>query len=184
MKDLFREYLPFLKFLGKFLGSYIVLALLYNIYLQSFDTEKFEPDSFTVLVAKQSAQILGWCDFDFKYELSHNDPSVTYCVNNTPFVRIIEGCNALSIMVLFTSFVLAFFSGWFKTIRFLVIGIIVIHILNVARIALLTLGLFYYPQYKELLHDIVFPLFIYGVVFILWVLWVNKFSDYAKANKK
>ncbi len=184
MRELFREYLPFLKFLGKFLGSYIVLTLIYNVYLKSFDTTKFEPDSFTVLVADQSAQILRWCDFEFQYAPSLNNSSMMYLVNSRPFVRIVEGCNALSIMILFVAFVLAFFSGWKKTLRFLVIGILVIHILNIIRIALLTMGLFHYPQHKELLHDIVFPVFIYGVVFGLWVLWVNKFSDYAKANKK
>jgi hypothetical protein len=30
------------------------------------------------------------------------------------------------------------------------------------------------------LHGVLFPLFIYGVVFILWVIWVSKFSLYAK----
>jgi hypothetical protein len=29
------------------------------------------------------------------------------------------------------------------------------------------------------LHGVIFPLFIYGVVFILWFFWVNYFSIYA-----
>ena len=49
-----------------------------------------------------------------------------------------------------------------------------------AFIALLSYALYYYPTYEELLHGTVFPLFIYGVVFLLWVFWVLKFSAYAK----
>jgi hypothetical protein len=38
----------------------------------------------------------------------------------------------------------------------------------------------YFPEANTILHDILFPLAIYGTVFILWVVWVNKFSFYAK----
>jgi hypothetical protein len=44
--------------------------------------------------------------------------------------------------------------------------------------------MFHYPQYQEVLHGVIFPLFIYGVVFILWIVWVNKFSSYAKKSSK
>jgi exosortase family protein XrtF len=63
---------------------------------------------------------------------------------------------------------------------FLLAGIFLIHILNVARIVILILGLLYIPEYEHVMHDVIFPLFIYGVVFVLWVIWINKFSLYAK----
>jgi hypothetical protein len=37
-----------------------------------------------------------------------------------------------------------------------------------------------FPGQVSFLHGVLFPLFIYGVVFILWVIWVSKFSLYAK----
>jgi exosortase family protein XrtF len=58
-----------------------------------------------------------------------------------------------------------------------------IFILNIFRIALLTKGLYKYPEYGTFLHDILFPLVIYGVVFVLWIIWVLKFSAYAKEKK-
>jgi len=182
LKDLFQQYLPFLKFLAKFLGTYIILTLLYNAYLKSFDESKFEPDNFTLIVANHSGQILEWVGFDIEYQLSPRDPSMMFLKDKKPFVRIVEGCNALSVMILFVAFIIAFSNGVWRTFRFLLIGVFIIHVLNVLRIALLTLGLYYYPEYKTLMHDIVFPLFIYGIVFGLWVLWVNKFSNYARKN--
>jgi exosortase family protein XrtF len=57
-----------------------------------------------------------------------------------------------------------------------------IFILNIFRIALLTIGLYKYPEYGTFLHDILFPLVIYGVVFLLWILWVIRFSLNKKQN--
>jgi len=71
-----------------------------------------------------------------------------------------------------------------QTILFIVIGSLIIHILNIVRIALLCIALYNYPDYEHILHGVVFPLIIYGVVFLLWVIWVNKFSIYVRETKK
>jgi hypothetical protein len=41
-----------------------------------------------------------------------------------------------------------------------------------------------FPKQQHLLHSVVFPLFIYGVVLLLWIIWVNKFSLYATKTVK
>jgi exosortase family protein XrtF len=83
-------------------------------------------------------------------------------------------------MILFVAFIMAFSGKLWSTIAFIFSGLLLIHVLNVLRIVLLIIGLLYYKPLENLMHDIVFPLVIYGVVFILWVIWVNKFSNYAK----
>jgi exosortase family protein XrtF len=85
-------------------------------------------------------------------------------------------------MILFAAFIVAFSSTFKRTSLFIVGGLLVIHVLNIIRIALLSLGFYYYPEHKAILHDIVFPLFIYGVVFLLWIIWVTKLSGNAKKN--
>ena len=94
--------------------------------------------------------------------------------------RIIEGCNAVSVMVLFASFVVAFSGRLKQTLLFIAAGGLLIHVLNIARIALLCVLIYRFPQHENFLHGVVFPLIIYGVVFILWIIWVNRFSGYAK----
>jgi membrane protein CcdC involved in cytochrome C biogenesis len=47
------------------------------------------------------------------------------------------------------------------------------------RIAMLSVLMYHFPG-QCLSCGVLFPLFIYGVVFILWVIWVSKFSLYAK----
>jgi membrane protein CcdC involved in cytochrome C biogenesis len=45
---------------------------------------------------------------------------------------------------------------------------------------MLSVLMYHFPGQVSFLHGVLFPLFIYGVVFILWVIWVSKFSLYAK----
>jgi hypothetical protein len=40
--------------------------------------------------------------------------------------------------------------------------------------------LYHFPEQNHLLHGVLFPALIYGSVFVLWFIWVNKFSKYAK----
>ncbi|HEX8562459.1 MAG TPA: exosortase family protein XrtF [Flavobacterium sp.] len=178
MNQYLRQYRPFFIFLLKFFGVYIVLTVVYQLYLSNFNVS-YEVDGFTKLVARQTETIL-----DLFYQ-AHIEPhpfqrSIKLSLNGDYLARIVEGCNALSVMILFTAFVVAFSGRLKHTILYILTGIIIIHILNIVRIVLLTIALLQYPEYGHFLHSVVFPLFIYGVVFVLWVIWVNKYSGYAR----
>ena len=162
----------------------MILTFIYQTYLNRFDGKNAEVDSFTQLVAEQSAAVLSW--FDSKsYTLPHlTEPTVKLFYKGKYISRIIEGCNALSVIILFISFVIAFTGKFKRTILFIVFGIVLIHVLNIGRIALLCVALYNLPQYEHLLHGVIFPLVIYGVVFLLWVIWVNKYSIYAGDTAK
>ena len=180
MKDYILKYRPFLLFLLQFFASYILLILVYQLYLNQFSIARFEVDGITQLVAAQSQQVLQSLGYTVTSINSDVEPSVIIVVDGFPLVKIIEGCNAVSVMILFASFVVAFNRGFWRTFIFILSGSIGIYVLNVLRISLLTVGLLRFPEFKEVLHDIVFPIFIYGVVFFLWILWIKKFSVYGK----
>lgn len=180
MKEYILQYKSFLLFLAKFFITYLVLSFVYQSYLNRFDQKNNEVDAFTISVANQTKAVLSLVD-DQSYTMPHlTEPSVKLFYKNKWVARIIEGCNALSVMILFVSFIIAF-SGKFKTmLLFILCGIVIIHVFNVLRIALLSMAVYHYYEYQDFLHSVVFPLFIYGVVFVLWVIWVNKYSSYAK----
>ncbi|WP_035694061.1 exosortase family protein XrtF [Flavobacterium soli] len=182
MKDIFRAYRPFLMFLGKFLLSYLILIVLYQWYLSQFDQQAFEVDGMTHLVAEQVKSVLSFFDYSISLRPYSKDASILVAVDGRSVVRIIEGCNAISVMILFAAFIVSFSRTFAKTLGFIVLGVILIHILNVLRIVLLIIGILKLPQYEHLLHGVVFPLIIYGFVFLLWVIWVNKFQSDAKKN--
>jgi len=182
LKSYFVQYRPFFIFLLKFFVTYGVLTFFYQLYLNSFDAAHFEIDGFTKFVATQTNDALLFFGQD-AYTLPHpTQPSVKLFLNEKFIARVVEGCNAMSVMILFVAFVIAFKGKWKHTILFVLAGILIIHVLNILRIALLAIALYHYPQYEHVLHGVIFPLFIYGVVFGLWVLWVQKFSLHAKAS--
>ena len=182
LKKYFITYKPFLIFLSKFLCTYLALTFAYECYLNTFDAKKHEVDNFTELVAKQTVSVLAFFHQDANETPNINEPSMKLFYKQKYVSRIIEGCNGLSVIILFVSFVVAFTGKWKHTIIFCLGGSLLIHLLNITRIALLCGLMFYFPAQEHFLHDIFFPLFIYGVVFILWVIWVNKFSVYAKKS--
>jgi exosortase family protein XrtF len=173
-----------LLFLGKFLLIYLLLTFVYESYLNQFDARKFEVDGFTQLVAQHTKNAMLFFNFDGNIAPNTKEPAVNLFYNQRHMARIIEGCNGLSVVILFISFVFAF-SGKIKTtVLYIIGGILIIYILNVARIALLSILLYSFPEQEHILHGVLFPLFIYGVVFLLWIIWVNKFSKYATKTAK
>lgn len=166
-------------FLGKFTLTYLLLTFIYQLYLNQFDAKANEVDGFTQLVAQQCKQVLLLFN-DSHTEFHPTQPSVKLFYHDKFVARIIEGCNALSVIILFIAFVVAFTGKWRPTILFIIGGSVLIHFLNISRIALLAVALYHHPEWEPVLHGVIFPLFIYSVVFMLWVIWVNKFSLYAK----
>lgn len=176
MKAYFIKYRLFIQFLGVFLASYILLIAIYQLYLNQFDAGNFEVDGITQIVAQQTKFVLELFGYMVNLSPHPNDPSVVVTVDKTPVVRIIEGCNAISVMILFVAFILAFSKGFLKTFVFAITGLVIIHVLNIIRISILTIGFMKLPEYKHILHGVVFPLIIYGTVFFLWIFWVTKFK--------
>jgi len=184
LKNLLLQYKAFLLFLGKFLVSYLLLTIAYQSYLNQFNEAKSEVDSFTQVVAAQTETVLKWVDSNAYIEVNPAEPSIKVLFQHKYVIRIIEGCNALSVIILFVAFLIAFSGKFLNTILFAAAGSLLIHILNITRIALLAIALYHYPKAEPMLHGVVFPLIIYGIVFLLWVIWVNKFSFYATTAVK
>ena len=143
------------------------------MYLDKSQDGKYYPDYFTHVVAKQSSELIEWMGYSSKIEPHELEASQKLFVNKEYMVRIVEGCNAASIIILFISFIIAFAEKFKKTLLFLLGGGLLIYIVNLIRIAVLTIMYYEYPQYQEMLHSVVFPAIIYGMVFLLWMLWVK-----------
>jgi len=141
------------------------------------DGSKFYPDYFTNLVAKQSRSLLESADYRAKIIPHPNEPSIKLIINEKYVARIVEGCNSISVIILFVSFIIAFAGKLKTTILYLFVGSVLIYIANLVRVAILSAGLYHYPWRKDILHTVIFPAIIYGMVCLLWMLWVNRFAN-------
>ena len=156
---------------------YGVLTMSYKLYLDYSFSSKFYPDYVTNLVAKQSKSLIETIGYKSQILPHPNEASMKLMINNKFVARIIEGCNSISIIILFVSFIFAY-AGKFKTTLFyLLFGCVMIYIVNLLRIVILSVGLYHYPWRREILHSVIFPLIIYGLVFLLWMFWVNRFVN-------
>ncbi|PKA82494.1 exosortase family protein XrtF [Ulvibacter sp. MAR_2010_11] len=173
MKALFQKYKTVIRFVVLFLGSYVLLSICYAVYLQLSKGGAFTPDFITNLVAKQSSAIIGGFGYEALVQPSITEPIMELYVNGKYLARIIEGCNSLSIIILFMAFVIAFAEKFKKTLLFLFGGAVLIYAVNIVRIVILAVSLYHFPEHKEILHGVVFPGLIYGMVFLLWMLWVR-----------
>lgn len=183
MRELFRKYKTVTRFVLTFVMVYGLLSLAYKFYLKFSDGSQFYPDYMTYMVALQSEDLLEIFGYNTQVVPHPDEPSMKLIVNGNYLARIVEGCNAVSVIVLFVSFVIAFSGRWKETVLFAFTGSVLIYVVNLLRIVVLTMGLYHYPWKAEVLHQVVFPGIIYGMVFLLWIFWVNRFSKMKKGHE-
>lgn len=180
MKKLLIKYKTVVKFILTFLIVYVFFSVLYHFYLGISDGLKYYPDYVTHLVAEQTENLINVFGYN-TLVLPHPDElSMKVIVNGKYIARVIEGCNAVSVIILFISFVMAFSGKLKTTLLFILSGSVLIYVANLFRITFFTIAIYHYPEKQAILHDVLFPLVIYGFVFLLWIFWVNRFSNLKK----
>lgn len=169
-------------FLVKFFGTYFLLFAIYATYLHNSQIKenRFQCSSLTAKVADQTVSLLNVFGYNVTSIQHEAEMSVKLLVGNQYIARVIEGCNSMSIIILFVSFIIAFAGPKKATIVYVIIGSLLIYVINILRIGFLTMMLYKYPKEQLILHNLVFPAIIYGATFLLWVVWVQKFSHYKK----
>lgn len=158
------------------MGSYFIFSVLYSWYLNISVNSNYYPDYFTQIVALQSEAVIEAFGYSSKIMIHPNEASLKLFVNDIFLARIVEGCNSISIIILFTSFILSFFAKFKITFFYILSGAVIIYCANILRVVILAIGIYEYPQHTSFMHSIVFPLIIYGTVFLLWIFWVWLFS--------
>ena len=169
-------------FLIKFFATYFILAGIYSIYLKQTQQkgDLFTCSPLTKTVANHvqiTSQMLG---YDAYVEQHTQELSMKFVLNGKYVSRIIEGCNSVSIIILFLSFIIAFSGSVKATILFGLFGSILIYFVNLLRIIALSILYYKFPKQQEYLHDLLFPAIIYGLTFILWITWVKFYSNISK----
>ncbi len=164
-------------FLLKFLGTYFLMVFLYVSYLNF--TQKtapdFKVDPITEMVAKQTVYLLNFLNINAFTDQHTAELSYRLFVKDKYVATIVEGCNAISVIILFIAFIIAFSATFKITLLYILVGSLLIYWINVVRIAFIAFAIYQFPTYNDFLHQILFPLIIYGFTFLLWVVWINFF---------
>ena len=153
-----------LRFLGKMLAAYVAWYTLYDLWLL--------PDGrLDAWVSHGVAAVSGGLLSGLGLDAAVSGRIVT--LPGTAGVKIINGCNGIATLGLFVGFILAYPGRWARRAWFIPMGMAVIYLANVVRIALMALVQQYWPAAFDPLHGVGLTSFFYAVVFGLWVLWVR-----------
>lgn len=168
-----KDFKPVLGILLRFIIIYLVLLFAYQFYLNSFKESGLDP--FSKMITRQVMFLQQSLGYPSALYDDVPNQQVWYHVKTKFTTRMVEGCNAISVMILFVSFIFAFYKGT-KTFVFVGVSLLILHIMNVLRIAGLNIVYSDYPKYGKMTHDYVFPTVIYGSVVLLWLIWIKFFA--------
>lgn len=157
---------PILLILGRFLGIYFGLIALYQIYLNRYSEVAADP--LTRIIAEQTAYCLNLIGYNTQLIDATNTQGIYFYVNKLWSSIMIEGCNAISIMILFLAFIFAFYQGN-RTFWFAFGGVVFLYFINIFRIATINIIILEFPEFSKASHDYLFPAIIYGGVVIIWI---------------
>jgi exosortase family protein XrtF len=160
-----------IQFLLVFIGLYFGLNTAYGFFIQYYYPGS---DPFTRLIASQVVWLLSFFDPSIAAYPSQFSESIAVANDRENMIYVFEGCNGLNVLIVYLSFLLAFAGPRKLLIRFIVVGMIGIHLLNIGRVCLLYGVVFYFPDQVYFFHKYLFTGILYIFVFLLWYLWVRK----------
>lgn len=101
-----------------------------------------------------------------------------YLVGDKGNIYMAKYCLGIKTMMIFMVFILMTGMRNIPKLIFISIGLILIHIVNIIRFVLLFIYLQNNEDYTLAMdqHDI-YNYFVYGFIFILWIIWLEKYSD-------
>jgi exosortase family protein XrtF len=170
----------FLKFLITSSFIYFCLYLIYELVIKKYT---FWDQAFIRIIINSADAILHILGHDTFKRLSDTDYQVIG-IDGSNGVWVGASCNALTLFFLFSVFIFSYPGHQKSKWWFIPIGILSIHILNIFRVVALALIAFYKPEYLDFNHTYTFTFIIYCYIFLLWIIWVNKYSSKESHGEK
>jgi exosortase family protein XrtF len=169
----FAEFRPTIFFLLRFVGLYVLTNMLYGIYITAYHPK---PDPITHIVTVQTAAVLRATGWAVIAEDHYSQPVTNLVFEDQDILAVYEGCNGVNTMLMFLAFIVAF-GPWRKPMLwFIPMGIVVVHGMNLLRIGLLFFVSRTMPHAMYFVHKYLFTAFLYAVIFVLWIIWIRKFT--------
>lgn len=163
----------FTKFVLTSATIYILLYLIYQFIVKSYT---LYDQQFIGSIIQSTNAILKMLGYKTFMVLQDRDMQVIG-IDGSSGVWVGSNCNAITLFGLFAVFIIAYPGHQKSKLWYLPAGIIAIHILNILRVVCLSVIAFYSPYSLDFNHTYTFTFLIYAFIFLLWVIWVNKFAN-------
>ncbi len=160
-----------LRFLLKSFFWYFILFLFYQFILVPYTSF----DQWVIRLLIKCSEIL-LLAFGPTFSSLQNTEMQVLGLDGSTGVWIGVPCNGISLMGLFSVFILAYPGKTTHKILFITSGLILIFIYNCLRICALAYLSKYHPAWLMFNHTYTFTATAYLMVFGLWMLWIKRFS--------
>ncbi|WP_194767013.1 archaeosortase/exosortase family protein [Tamlana sp. I1] len=178
--------LPIRLFLGRALLFYIVWEIIYGLFI--YDST-FIDRALTSHVGESSVSILnnmspmsGFTANNKLYTaktLDGEDVAVFHTAishNNRKILNIANVCNGLTLMALYIGFIVCIPEKFWRKIKYIILGIIIIDFINILRCVGLIYLREYFHAYFDFAHHYLFKAIVYASTFIIWTIFARKIN--------
>jgi len=165
----------FLRFILTSGSLYLLLYLVYQFVVKRYT---YYDQAFIGSIINMADIVLNFLGYETFKVLQDRDFQVLG-IDGSHGVWIGSDCNAIKLFGLFAVFVIAYPGKLRTKLWFIPAGIIAIHILNIIRVAALAIIAKYNYYYLDFNHTYTFTFLVYAFIFLLWMIWVNRFSGQA-----
>jgi exosortase family protein XrtF len=168
----------FARFLLLSCSLYLVLYLIYQFVVKRYS---YYDQRFISSIINSADDVLHKLGYKTFKVLLDRDMQVIG-IDGSNGVWVGSNCNAIMLFSLFSVFIIAYPGNQKNKLWFVPLGIVVIHVLNILRVAALAIIANINPFYLDFNHTYTFTFLIYAFIFLLWIIWVNRFADQKKSH--
>lgn len=98
-------------------------------------------------------------------------------IQGYPAILINHECTGIFVLVIFSAFLLAYPSTWLHRLAGIAIGIVILEVVNVARLAVLTVIASRWPDLFDYFHEYVWQGVFVAMLALLVAIWIDTVND-------
>lgn len=166
---------------GVFLFIVITLAIHYSFRFWAYKARYWPLGDQMIRIESHMASVVFhqsiWVDRHILgIEVEADPNNYMHFLKNGNYIIINNSCSGLKQILQFVLLFLVYPGPWRKKLWYIPLGVLLVHLTNIIRIAGLSVVTINVPQHWEFSHDYIFRPLFYVVIFSMWVLWVEKIS--------
>ena len=153
--------------------------LWWNLGLKKFMLEYLSFSELEQFMANQVAVPSAWI---VKHIIGYDIKTLetTLYFPNNGYIAVEGSCSGLKQFYQWIVLMVLFPGPWKQKLWYIPMGVAVIHLTNIFRIVILSVVVMHWPQHWDFIHLWVLRPFFYVVIFIMWMIWEEKFRLPAK----
>ncbi len=173
-----------LRFLILGVFALLLILLFYNVLRDIKEVNDFYVDALN-----QYAKLLLWgsklVTELFGYEVTVYGKTIKIVDDfKASGVFLDRGCMGRNVLLGFTALIVVFPGKWFHKLWYIPMGIVILTFVNMLRISGLAVTAYCCPEYSDINHYFVFKVAAFIIIFVLWLIWFNKFSPFIRPKLK